>query len=367
MPQARGLTKPTRFHSTKQERAEIVRGLTSEPNFPWVVMTLSNTLVYGNFNRTHKEAEKQVGINSKGFLKFFDCPGSRQGVEDLKEVGINSKGFLKFFDCPGSRQGVEDLKEVSNDDIAVAQRRLEDKQPEKRTNTKCLVKEQEKVHHGTDVGAVIMKTRIPGQEGAKANVAERYREDGNEAPFAVDKVEKIYAYESLTFIDTIACEVISKWKAGLQEDMDVRSDVDQSGNTLRVSQSRIYNEKLVQTLLKGHSTLSLDDSLLRDCDVEKNGSGYELRLVAGTTTGRAEVEEDDRERAHFLGGKISLERKKYQELNIGDSGNTGDRRKIVGGAIGVYGRIGEMASEAKRYLDKSSEGLGEVFLVEAGE
>ncbi|GKG19415.1 hypothetical protein Tco_0376514, partial [Tanacetum coccineum] len=28
---------------------------------------------------------------------------------------------------------------------------------------------------------------------------------------------------------------------------------------------------------------------------------------------------------------------------------------------------GEMASEAKRYLDKSSEGLGEVFPGEAGE
>ncbi|GJU87524.1 hypothetical protein Tco_1295070 [Tanacetum coccineum] len=36
---------------------------------------------------------------------------------------------------------------------------------------------------------------------------------------------------------------------------------DQSSNTLRVSQSRIHNKKLVQTLLKGHSTLSLEDSL----------------------------------------------------------------------------------------------------------
>ncbi|GKG06887.1 hypothetical protein Tco_0329856, partial [Tanacetum coccineum] len=45
---------------------------------------------------------------------------------------------------------------------------------------------------------------------------------------------------------------------------------DQSGNTQRVSQSRIHNEKLVQTLLKGHSTLSLEDSLSGDCDVEKN-------------------------------------------------------------------------------------------------
>ncbi|GJU60291.1 hypothetical protein Tco_1238057 [Tanacetum coccineum] len=46
---------------------------------------------------------------------------------------------------------------------------------------------------------------------------------------------------------------------------------DQSRNTLRVSQSRFYNKKLVQTLLEGHSILSLEGSLSRDCDVEKNG------------------------------------------------------------------------------------------------
>ncbi|GKB57429.1 hypothetical protein Tco_0913615 [Tanacetum coccineum] len=103
-----------------------------------------------------------------------------------------------------------------------------------------------------------------------------------------------------------ACEVISKWKAGLKDDIDARSDVyvlsngckksnddnhdyyweyapakgnvlgleiirDQSGNTLRVSQSKIYNRKLVQTLLDGHSILSLEGSLSRDYDVEKNG------------------------------------------------------------------------------------------------
>ncbi|GKE62644.1 hypothetical protein Tco_1513011 [Tanacetum coccineum] len=45
---------------------------------------------------------------------------------------------------------------------------------------------------------------------------------------------------------------------------------DQSGKTLRVSQSRFYNEKLVQTLLEGYSILSLEVSLSRDCDVEKN-------------------------------------------------------------------------------------------------
>ncbi|GJW51298.1 hypothetical protein Tco_0092649 [Tanacetum coccineum] len=100
------------------------------------------------------------------------------------------------------------------------------------------------------------------------------------------------------------------------------------------------------------------------------------------SSSRADVEEDDRERARFLGGKISLGRKKSQESNINDSGNTGDGGKTVGGAIGlcgsgigdsllvalyacitfIYGSLwkGEMASEAKRYLNKSSEGLGEV-------
>ncbi|GJT52486.1 hypothetical protein Tco_0978643 [Tanacetum coccineum] len=161
-----------------------------------------------------------------------------------------------------------------------------------------------------------------------------YREDSNKAAFVVAIVDKIYAHESLTFNNIVVCEVISKWKAGLKDDMDARSDVyvlsnscrkcsddsdgyyweytpgmfihlflyiddmvfscgckaeiwatkglldkakgnvlgmeivrDQSGNTLRVSQSRFYNEKLVQTLLEGHSILSLEGSLSGDCDV----------------------------------------------------------------------------------------------------
>ncbi|GKB51948.1 hypothetical protein Tco_0902701 [Tanacetum coccineum] len=50
---------------------------------------------------------------------------------------------------------------VSNDDAAVAQRRLEDEQLEERTNTDCLVKEQEKVRHGIKVGAYIKVTGVP--------------------------------------------------------------------------------------------------------------------------------------------------------------------------------------------------------------
>ncbi|GKD54993.1 hypothetical protein Tco_1288380, partial [Tanacetum coccineum] len=53
----------------------------------------------------------------------------------------------------------------------------------------------------------------------------RYREDSNEAALAVAEAEKIYAHELLTFNDTVACEVISKRKTGLKEEMDARSDV----------------------------------------------------------------------------------------------------------------------------------------------
>ncbi|GKG13159.1 hypothetical protein Tco_0350119, partial [Tanacetum coccineum] len=52
-----------------------------------------------------------------------------------------------------------------------------------------------------------------------------YREDSNEAAFVVAKAEKIYAYESLTFNNTVSCGVISKWKAGLKDDMDARGCV----------------------------------------------------------------------------------------------------------------------------------------------
>ncbi|GJR31956.1 hypothetical protein Tco_1108188 [Tanacetum coccineum] len=53
----------------------------------------------------------------------------------------------------------------------------------------------------------------------------RYRQDNNETAFVVAVVENIYAHESLTFNEKVACEVISMWKAGLKEYMDARSDV----------------------------------------------------------------------------------------------------------------------------------------------
>ncbi|GJT64638.1 hypothetical protein Tco_1016118 [Tanacetum coccineum] len=106
------------------------------------------------------------------------------------------------------------------------------------------------------------------------------------------------------------------------------------------------------------------------------------------SSSKVEVKEDDQERARFRDGRISSGRKKSWGSNIGDSGNTGNEGKIVGGAIGtrgsgigdsllvalyacmtfIYGSSwkGKMASEAKRSLDKSFEGSEKVFPDEAG-
>ncbi|GJV43001.1 hypothetical protein Tco_1427537 [Tanacetum coccineum] len=53
----------------------------------------------------------------------------------------------------------------------------------------------------------------------------RYEEDSNKAAFSVVAAEKIYTHESLKFNESVTYEVISKWKAGLKEDMDTRSAV----------------------------------------------------------------------------------------------------------------------------------------------
>ncbi|GJS16443.1 hypothetical protein Tco_0410915 [Tanacetum coccineum] len=107
-----------------------------------------------------------------------------------------------------------------------------------------------------------------------------YREDSNEAAFAVAKAEKIYAHESLTFNNTIVYEVISKWKAGLKDDIDARYDmVFLADARLRSGLPRFYNGKLVKTLLEGHSILSLEGSLSGDCDVEKNGKWSCIYMV----------------------------------------------------------------------------------------
>ncbi|GJY99067.1 hypothetical protein Tco_0516497 [Tanacetum coccineum] len=110
---------------------------------------------------------KQLGHKQVGFKQLG--PGVRTG---LHGVHVDKRVWFEV-----ERQGAQGNRkakvfQVSNDDAAVAQRRLEDKQLEEKINTDCLVKEQEKVHLGIKVEANIMVTRVPGQESAEGNVAE---------------------------------------------------------------------------------------------------------------------------------------------------------------------------------------------------
>ncbi|GJZ03938.1 retrovirus-related pol polyprotein from transposon TNT 1-94 [Tanacetum coccineum] len=116
---------------------------------------------------------KQVGFKQLGHKQVWFKqlgPGVEtgvHGVHDAKRVWFE----VKLQGAQGDHEA--EVFQVSNDDAAVAQRPLEDKQPEENTNTDCLVKKQEKVHLGIKVGANITVTGVPGQEGAEGNVAEK--------------------------------------------------------------------------------------------------------------------------------------------------------------------------------------------------
>ncbi|GKE65187.1 hypothetical protein Tco_1519348 [Tanacetum coccineum] len=79
-------------------------------------------------------SSKQVGFKQLG-------PGVETGVH-----GVHDEKRVWFeVELQGAQGGREaEVFQVSNDDTAVAQRRLEDKQPEEKTNMDCFVKEQEK-------------------------------------------------------------------------------------------------------------------------------------------------------------------------------------------------------------------------------
>ncbi|GKC35542.1 zinc finger, CCHC-type containing protein [Tanacetum coccineum] len=111
---------------------------------------------------------KQLGHKQVGFKQLG--PGVKTGVHGV-QVDKRVWFEVELQGAQGNREA--EVFQVSNDDAAVAQRRLKDKQVEEKTNTDCLVKEQEKVHFGIKVGANITVTGVPGQKGAEGNVAEK--------------------------------------------------------------------------------------------------------------------------------------------------------------------------------------------------
>ncbi|GJY13620.1 hypothetical protein Tco_0382929 [Tanacetum coccineum] len=86
---------------------------------------------------------KQLGSKQVGFKQLgLGVETGVHGVQDEKRVWFE----VELQGAQGDREA--EVFQVSNDDTAVAQRRLEDKQPEEKTNTDCLVKEQEKAKLG---------------------------------------------------------------------------------------------------------------------------------------------------------------------------------------------------------------------------
>ncbi|GJS83949.1 zinc finger, CCHC-type containing protein [Tanacetum coccineum] len=145
-----------------------------------------------SYHMTHRRDFLKVKIQlhngSSSILEDVKyVPGLRRSLISLgalKEEGYIVKmqmGRIKinkrvWFEVePQGAQGNREAEvfHVSNDDVAVAQRRLVDKQLKEKANTDCLVKEWKKAHLGIKVGANIMLTRVPRQEGAKDNVVEK--------------------------------------------------------------------------------------------------------------------------------------------------------------------------------------------------
>ncbi|GJZ82728.1 hypothetical protein Tco_0647901 [Tanacetum coccineum] len=207
--------------------------------------------------------------------------GSKQ--VGLKQLGSKQVGFKQL----GHKQGAQgdheaEVFQVSNDNTAVAQRRLEDKQLEEKTNTDCLVKEQENVHLGG-----------PRFEVPTLDEDAEYKVSLGSGNNHVLHINDCHHQQRLGATPIFTCdgEIYQVVRLGLKDDMDARSDVYvlsngckkcsedsdgyywestpgiRDGNTLRCSQSSFTMKSLVQTWLNGALyNCRLEGSLSWDCD-----------------------------------------------------------------------------------------------------
>ncbi|GJR86634.1 protein kinase, ATP binding site-containing protein [Tanacetum coccineum] len=226
------------------------------------------------------DVKEQQGIDSyidkAGFLQTGSNQVGFKQLAPVVETGVHRVHDEKRIWFEVELQGAQgdhkaEVLQVNNDDTAVAQRRLKDKQPEEKINTDCLVKEQEKEYQTwwmiktriqqqnelvDETNVTLFAKVLHGSEFEVESLGDHTFKVEPQENFNQGAVEKIYAHESLTFNNTVACEVISMWKAP-----ELKADWI----------ARFYNRKLVQTLLEGHSILSLEGILSGDYDVEKNG------------------------------------------------------------------------------------------------
>nr|GEZ65147.1 zinc finger, CCHC-type [Tanacetum cinerariifolium] len=197
------------------------------------------------------------GYRQVKVLKFFDCTGSLQGFLGLINTRLNIEkldGNIVQMD-KGDREA--EVFQVSSDDTAVAQRWLEDKQPEEKTNINCLRSKQQcmnsvvakhlgvaliqqqnvsvddinmtlfaKVLHGFEYEMEPLwdhTFEVEPQENVDQGVGlqEVQTQDFMDYQLACDRDQHL-ACKLCGYREDIACEVIFKWKVGLKNDMDAR-------------------------------------------------------------------------------------------------------------------------------------------------
>ncbi|GJW49885.1 hypothetical protein Tco_0091236 [Tanacetum coccineum] len=129
----------------------------------WIMMTgiRKKNCVYTLDAKVMSLCTKSLRFKTSGLKQL----GSKQ--VGFKQLGHKQVGFKQLAPELQVAQGDREAEvfQVSNDDAAVAQKRLEDKQLKEKTNMDFLVKDKENVHLGIKVGANIMVTEVPGQEG----------------------------------------------------------------------------------------------------------------------------------------------------------------------------------------------------------
>nr|GEX03743.1 zinc finger, CCHC-type, retrotransposon Gag domain protein [Tanacetum cinerariifolium] len=264
-----------------------------------------------------------VGINSKGFLEFFDCPGSRQGVEDLREAEditmstylvnrspsatirfktpIDMLGFFGwlasikqgmlepvkvkciFLRC---REGIMDSKLWRLDDVTskvVLYKNIDFNESE----------EYKKTFIGSGVGTGSMQVLHEFEfevEPLGDHTFEAEPQENFDQGAGLQEVQTQYLMDYQSACDReqhLTCELFG-YKKDSNEDafavataeiwitkgllVKAKGNVpgleiirDQSGNTLRVSQSKIHNEKLVlNTVIGGYSIRKTDSSMQKE-------------------------------------------------------------------------------------------------------
>ncbi|GJU43197.1 hypothetical protein Tco_1200463 [Tanacetum coccineum] len=134
-------------------------------------LSLLGKLLEGNKSVTAEDLAEMIFGGAEPVESY--CAHLLLSRDEVYFTVLDSKGSSSIYGSRSTAQGAQGDREaevfqVSNDDTAVAQRRLEDKQPEEKTNTDCLVKEQEKEYQtgGRSRRVEEMKRRIIAKEAA---------------------------------------------------------------------------------------------------------------------------------------------------------------------------------------------------------